>query len=37
MNLRRILKDIANDIADGFENYKDVLDCILEQIRTRRK
>lgn len=34
MNLRRILKDIANDIADGFENYKDVLDCILEELRT---
>ena len=26
--------DIANDIADGFENYKDVLDCILEELRT---
>ena len=34
MNLRKVLKDIANDIAENFENYKDVLDCILEQIRT---
>lgn len=33
MSLRKILKDIANDIADGFENYKDVLDCILEQLK----
>ena len=35
MNLRKILKDIANDIAENFENYKDVLECVLEQIRMK--
>ncbi len=37
MNLRKILKDIANDIAYDFDNYKNVLDYILEEIRIRKK
>lgn len=37
MNLRKLLKDIADDIADNFDNCRDVLDYILEQIKTRKK
>lgn len=37
MDLRKLLKDISNDIADNFENFKDVLEYILGQIKTRKR